>query len=85
MYKISIYNKSKKLISVYERIHTVKYSNGFEDTIVAGEEMLSHYFPTDCNYQLLSDSGNYSIDSSVIGTFEVTKVCYWLQYPSWNM
>lgn len=38
--------------------------------------MLTHYFPTDCNYQLLSDSGNYSIDSSVIGTFEVTKVCY---------
>lgn len=44
MYKISIYNKFKKLISVYDRIHTVKYSNGFEDTIVTGEEILTHYF-----------------------------------------
>ena len=76
MYKVSIYNKSKKLISVYERIHTVKYSNGVIDTVITGEEMLSHYFPTNCNYQLLSDSGNYSIDSSVIGTFEVAKVVY---------
>lgn len=76
MYKISIYNKFKKLISVYDRIHTVKYSNGFEDTIVTGEEILTHYFPTDCNYHLLSDNENYSINSSVIVTFEVTKVCY---------
>lgn len=58
----------KKLISVYERIHTV--------ITITGEEMLTHHFPTDCNYQLISDNGNYSIDSSVIGTFEVTKVCY---------
>lgn len=76
MYKVSIYNKAKKLISVYERIHTVKYTNGFTETIVTGEEMLTHYFPTGCFYQLLSDNGNYSIDASVIGTFEVSKVCY---------
>jgi len=76
MYKVSIYNKTKKLISVYERIHTIKYSNEMSETIVTGEEILSHHFPTNYNYQLLSDSGNYSIDSSVIGTFEVSKVCY---------
>lgn len=78
MYKVSIYNKSKKLISVYERIHTVKYENELVGTVITitGEEMLTHHFPTDCNYQLISDNGNYSIDSSVIGTFEVTKVCY---------
>lgn len=77
MYRVSIYNKSKKLISVYERIHTIKYTDILGETIaVSGPDMLTHNFPTDVSYQLLSDCGNYSIDESVIGTFEVTKVVY---------
>lgn len=77
MYKISVYSKSKKLIAVYDRIHTIKYTDFLGETItVSGEEALTHFFPTDCTYQLLADDGNYSIDSSVIGTFEVSKtVC----------
>lgn len=74
MYKISVYNKSKKLITVYDHIHTIKYTDFLGETIaVSGEEILTHFFPTDCTYQLLSDDGNYSIDKSVIGTFEVSK------------
>ncbi len=77
MYRISIYYKSKKLISVYDSIHTVKYTDVLGDTIeITGSEMLTHHFPTDVSYHLLSDQGNYSIDKSVIGTFEVTKVVY---------
>lgn len=77
MYRVQIYNKSKKLISTYERIHTVKYCdiiNG--DVVVTGSDLLSHNFPASVSYQLLSDVGNYCIDKSVIGTFEVTKVVY---------
>lgn len=77
MYKIQIYNTSKKIISTYDRIHTVKYKDLLgEPVIVSGSDMLTHEFPTSVNYQLLSDEGNYSIDKSVIGTFEVKKVIY---------
>ncbi len=77
MYRIQIYNKSKKLISTYERIHTIKYWNVLgEETVVSGPEILTHRFPATMNYQLLSDDGNYCIDKSVIGTFEVSKVVY---------
>lgn len=77
-YRVSIYDKSKKRVATYEKIHTVKYISPIfgEDVVVTGEEMLTHSFPTGTSYQLLSDDGNYSIDLSVIGTFEVTKVCY---------
>lgn len=77
MFKVSVYNKSKKMVAVYERIHTVNYTDVTGDvTTVSGEELLTHNFPTSCNYQLLSNDGNYSIDESVIGTFEVTRVVY---------
>ncbi len=77
MYRVSIYNKSKKMVAVYDRISTIKYSDFLGDVIVVeGEEILKHSFPTSCNYQLLSDNGNYSIDKSIIGTFEVSKVIY---------
>lgn len=76
MYNVSIYDKSKKLICTYENIHTIKLLNGMREVVVTGDELLSYYFPTiEWNYQLVSDNGNYSIDSSIIGTFEVTKVC----------
>lgn len=77
MYKVSIYNKSKKQVAVYDRIHTIKYLDILGEIVtVTGEEMLTHSFPTTCNYQLLSNDGNYSIDESVIGTIEITKVVY---------
>lgn len=77
MYRIQIYNKSKKLIATYDRIHTVKYVDVFgEPVTVSGVEMLTHNFPTFVNYQLLSNDGNYSIDRSIIGTFEVRNVIY---------
>lgn len=77
MYRIQIYDKSKKLIATYERIHTVKYVEIYgEPVTVSGIEMLTHKFPTSVNYQLLSDDGNYSIDKSIIGTFEVRNVIY---------
>lgn len=74
MYIVSIYNKSNKQVATYEGIHTIKYSDLLNEvTTVVGEEILTHDFPTSCSYQLLSDNGNYSIDDSIIGTFEVTK------------
>lgn len=77
MYKVSIYNKSKKMVATYEQIHTIKYTDILGETIVVtGEDILTHSFPTSRNFQLLSNDGNYCIDSSVIGTFEVKKVVY---------
>lgn len=77
MYKVSIYNKSKKMVAVYDKIHTIKYVDILGEIItVSGEEIMTHNFPTTRNYQLLSDDGNYSIDESIIGTFEITKVVY---------
>lgn len=77
MYRVSIYDKSRKKIASYERIHTICYINIIGENIsVSGEEMLTHSFPTDRNYHLLSDDGNFSVDKSIIGTFEITKVVY---------
>ena len=44
-----------------------------EKNIVTGDDLLTHYFPPYNSYQLLADKGNYSIDKSVIGTFEITS------------
>ena len=41
MYRVSIYNKSKKMVAVYDRISTIKYSDFLGDVIVVeGEEIL---------------------------------------------
>lgn len=76
MYKVSIYNKSNKQVAVYERIHTIIYNDFIGENVITGDNMLTHHFPTNFNYHLLSDSGNYSIDESVIGTLEISKVVY---------
>lgn len=74
MYTVTIYDKSKKHFKTYYNIHTIKY---FDQLIecdwitIMGNDILSHHFPLNCTYQLLSDSGNYSIDAAIIGTFEI--------------
>lgn len=74
MHRVTIYNKSNKQDDFYEHIHTIRHVDALGETqIITGDELLTHEFPTHCSYQLLSDSGNYCIDKSVIGTFEVTK------------
>lgn len=73
MYTVKVYDKSKKLIETYRDIHTVVYVDVLGETItVTGVDLLTHFFPTYCSYQLLASNGNYSIDKSIIGTFEVT-------------
>lgn len=73
MYNIKIFNKSKKMVATYRNIETVKYVDILgESIIVSGDELLTHEFPTKSDYHLYSKDGNYSIDSSVIGTFEVS-------------
>lgn len=75
MYNIKIFNKSKKMVDTYRNIETVKYLDILgEDIIVSDEEMLTHAFPTNTNYHLYSKDGNYSIDASIIGTFEVSTI-----------
>ncbi len=77
VYRVSIYDKSKKLVASYEKIHTIKYIDAaLDQCVVSGNEIASHFFPTSTAYQLLSDDGNYSIDASIVGTFEVNKVVY---------
>ena len=74
MYNVSIYDKNKRLVAEYEDIHTINYTDDLIESIsISGNELLTHKFPTAYNYQLLSDTGNYSIDKSIIGTFEVVK------------
>ena len=63
------------MVATYLDIHTVKYIDFLGDSIsVTGEDLLTHEFPTSRDYHLFSKDGNYSIDHSVIGTFEVVKV-----------
>lgn len=77
MYRVSIFDKNKKHVCSFEKIHTVKYCDVLDDEyVVTGDDLLSHHFPTNVNYQLLADDGNYSVDASVIGTFEVIRVTY---------
>lgn len=74
MFQVAIYDPKKRLIATYANIHTIKYLDVLSETVtVSGDEMLTHWFPSDVNYHLYSDDGNYSISKSVIGTFEVTK------------
>ena len=74
MYTVEVYNKNKKLIETYHNIHTITYIDTLgEKNIVTGDDLLTHYFPPYNSYQLLADKGNYSIDNSVIGTFEITS------------
>ncbi len=75
MYKVSIYNKSKKIVATYTDIDTVKYIDILGDSIsISGDKLLTHEFPTNVDYHLFSKNGNFSIDRSVIGTFEVVKL-----------
>lgn len=75
MYRVSIYDKSNRQVSSYDYIHTIKYLDLFGEThTITGEEILTYKFPTSCSYQLLSDTGNYSINKSIIGTFEITQI-----------
>ena len=74
MYTVEVYNKNKKLIETYHNIHTITYIDTLgEKNIVTGDDLLTHYFPPYNSYQLLADKGNYAIDKSVIGTFEITS------------
>ena len=74
MYTVEVYNKNKKLIETYHNIHPITYIDTLgEKNIVTGDDLLTHYFPPYNSYQLLADKGNYSIDKSVIGTFEITS------------
>lgn len=77
-YKVSVYNKSNKQFATYDKIHTINCVNGLGDVeeTITGEDMLTHTFLTGYDYQLLSDTGNYAISSSVIGTMQVEKVVY---------
>ena len=74
MYTVTIYDKSKKIFKTYHSIHTIKYFDRLieHDWIsVSGNDILTYHFPLNFTYQLLSDRGNFSIDSSMIGSFEI--------------
>lgn len=74
MFQVSIYDKSKRRVAVYDNIHTINYVNVLGESVsVSGEELLTHVFPTSYNLQLLADSGNYCVDASIIGTVEIVK------------
>lgn len=76
MYTVTIYDTSMKKFKSYSSIHTIKYFDNIIESdwiTVTGDDILTHHFPFNCNYQLLADNGNYSISSSIIGSFEIQK------------
>lgn len=75
MYTITIYDISKKKFRSYQHISSIEYLQPFDDdwTKVSGEEILSHHFPSGAGYHLMSDTGNYSIGSSLVGLIEIEK------------
>lgn len=75
MYTVTIYDKSKKVFKSYRFIRSIKYfdlSDGQWIT-VSENDILSHEFPMDCTYQLLSETANYNIDKGIIGSIEIEK------------
>ncbi len=75
MYIVTIYDKSKKKFRSYQHITSIEYLTVYDDDWIAvsGEEILSHFFPSDAGYHLMSDTGNYSIEHSLVGSVEVEK------------
>lgn len=74
MYTVTIYDKSKRIFKSYPHITCIKYFDQIDEWIsVSDDEILVHTFPLTCNYHLLSASGNYAIDSSIIGSLEIVK------------
>ena len=72
-FTVLIFDTSVKHIKTYHDIKKISYIDALGELIcVSDYDFLTYKFPTDCNYQLLSENGNYNIDKSVIGTFEVT-------------
>lgn len=44
VYRVSIYDKSKKLVASYEKIHTIKYIDAaLDQCVVSGNEIASHF------------------------------------------
>ena len=71
-YSVLIFDTSARHIKTYHDILKIQYFDILDSWIdVPKSEFLTYKFPTDCNYQLLSEKGNYNIDKSIIGTFEV--------------
>lgn len=74
MYTVTIFDKTKKIFKTYHDITQIMYFDIVDDWVSVPESnFLTHAFPTNCSYQLLSNSGNYNIDSSIIGSFELEK------------
>ena len=73
MFKITILDKSKKILRTYPHITKIMYNNYAEDVVLEGEEILNHHFPLVHHYHFYSETGNYTVTSDIIGAFEIEK------------
>lgn len=77
MYTVNIFDTSRKIFRTYRHINEIKYFDQISEewVSISGSELLSHSFMSEfCqSYHLFSSSGNYTINYSLIGTFEVEK------------
>lgn len=75
MYTVTIYDKSKRKFKSYHHIFSIEYLTLYDEewVTVSGEAILSHPFPTNAGYRLMSDAGNYSIESSLVNSIEIEK------------
>lgn len=73
MFKITILDKSKKILRTYPHITKITYNNYVEDVVLEGDEILNHHFPLIGYHHFYSESGNYTVSPDIIGTFEIEK------------
>lgn len=73
MFKITILDKSKKILRTYPHITKIVYNDYVEDVILEGDAILNHQFPLIGNHHFYSKSGNYTVSADIIGTFEIEK------------
>lgn len=74
MFTVTIFDKSKNLFKTYKHIQTIKHFDECDGWVVKTEnEILSYRFPTFCSYQLISDIGNYNINSDIVGSIDIEK------------
>ena len=73
MFKITILDKSKKILRTYPHITKIIYNNYAEDIVLEGDEILYHQFPLTGYHHFYSETGNYTVAPDIIGTFEIEK------------
>lgn len=73
MFTVTVLEKSKMILRTFQHINRITYSNLVEDVVLEGDAILSHNFNSVSTLHLYSETGNYTIDASIIGTSEIEK------------